>query len=92
MASYFGRVNYNFREKIMVTATARTDGSSRFGADNKYAFFPSAAVAWIELECVIGLSSSPGALCHPGQKLQSRDGAEACTGGGATCGDLGLMS
>ncbi len=46
MESYFGRVNYNFREKYLLTVTGRYDGSSRFGADNKFAFFPSTAVAW----------------------------------------------
>lgn len=46
MVSFFGRVNYNYKDKLLLTATGRTDGSSRFGADNKYAFFPSAAVAY----------------------------------------------
>jgi len=46
MQSYFGRINYNFQDKYLLTATGRYDGSSRFGADNKFAFFPSAAVAW----------------------------------------------
>lgn len=46
MASYFARANYNYRDKILLTATGRFDGSSRFGENNKFAFFPSAAVAW----------------------------------------------
>ncbi|WP_461138123.1 TonB-dependent receptor [Spirosoma pomorum] len=46
MASYFARGNYNYKDKILVTATGRFDGSSRFGQNNKFAFFPSAAVAW----------------------------------------------
>ena len=44
--SYMGRMNYSFRDKYLVTATIRRDGSSRFGADNKYGTFPSASVAW----------------------------------------------
>ncbi len=44
--SYFGRVNYTFRDKYLFTVTGRADGSSRFGTNNKYAFFPSAALAW----------------------------------------------
>jgi TonB-linked SusC/RagA family outer membrane protein len=44
--SYFGRVNYTFRDKYLFTITSRVDGSSRFGGDNKYALFPSAALAW----------------------------------------------
>lgn len=44
--SYFGRVNYGLDEKYLVTFTARADGSSKFGENNKFAFFPSAALAW----------------------------------------------
>ncbi|SDL77155.1 SusC/RagA family TonB-linked outer membrane protein [Pedobacter antarcticus] len=44
--SYFGRLNYTFKEKYLLTATGRVDGSSKFGENHKYAFFPSAAVAW----------------------------------------------
>jgi len=46
MASWLGRVNYNYREKYLLTITGRADGSSKFGANNKWGFFPSAAVAW----------------------------------------------
>lgn len=46
MQSYFGRFNYSYKEKYLVTATGRADGSSRFGVNNKFAFFPSGAVAW----------------------------------------------
>ncbi len=46
MSSYFGRVNYNLNDKYLFTATGRFDGSSRFGENNKFAFFPSAAIAW----------------------------------------------
>ena len=44
--SYTGRVNYNLKSKYLLTLTARVDGSSRFGANNKYGFFPSIAGAW----------------------------------------------
>ncbi len=46
LLSYFGRLNYTLKEKYMLTATYRIDGSSRFGVNNRYGFFPSAAVAW----------------------------------------------
>ncbi|MEJ7738342.1 MAG: TonB-dependent receptor [Chitinophagaceae bacterium] len=46
LVSYLGRINYNFDSKYYLTASVRTDGSSRFGADKKYGLFPSAAVAW----------------------------------------------
>ncbi|WAC12047.1 SusC/RagA family TonB-linked outer membrane protein [Dyadobacter pollutisoli] len=44
--SYFARVNYGLMDKYLVTFTGRIDGSSKFGDANRYAFFPSAAVAW----------------------------------------------
>jgi TonB-linked SusC/RagA family outer membrane protein len=46
LASFFGRLNYNFNEQILFTGTVRADGSSRFSPDNRYGIFPSAAVAW----------------------------------------------
>ena len=44
--SYFARVNYILSDKYLFTITARADGSSVFGDNNKYSLFPSAAVAW----------------------------------------------
>lgn len=44
--SYFARVNYILDNKYLFTITGRADGSSKFGENNKYAFFPSAAIAW----------------------------------------------
>ncbi len=44
--SYFGRLNYGYKDKYLVTFTGRADGSSKFGENNKFAFFPSTAVAW----------------------------------------------
>ena len=44
--SYFGRLNYNLYGKYLFTVTGRADGSSKFGDNNKFSFFPSAAVAW----------------------------------------------
>ncbi|SMO73446.1 SusC/RagA family TonB-linked outer membrane protein [Fodinibius sediminis] len=46
LASYFGRLRYNFDDRYLVTLNGRVDGSSRFGKNNKYGFFPSAAIAW----------------------------------------------
>jgi TonB-linked SusC/RagA family outer membrane protein len=45
--SYYGRLNYAFKSKYLLTFTGRYDGSSKFGGNNKYAFFPSGAVGWI---------------------------------------------
>ena len=44
--SYFGRLNFNLAERYLLTATLRADGSSSFGKNNRWGYFPSAAVAW----------------------------------------------
>jgi TonB-linked SusC/RagA family outer membrane protein len=46
LQSVFGRVNYNFKEKYLVEANFRYDGSSRFNKDNRWGFFPSASLGW----------------------------------------------
>lgn len=46
LQSFFGRINYSFANKYMFTATMRADGSSKFGENNKYGYFPSASVGW----------------------------------------------
>ncbi len=46
LISYLGRINYNLNEKYLITASARIDGSSKFGKGNKYGVFPSFAAAW----------------------------------------------
>jgi TonB-linked SusC/RagA family outer membrane protein len=46
LLSYIGRVNYAFADKYLFTGTVRVDGSSRFGASNRYGVFPSGSVAW----------------------------------------------
>lgn len=44
--SQFGRVNFDYNDKYLLTATVRRDGASNFAANNKYAIFPSAAIGW----------------------------------------------
>tara|TARA_R110002049_G_scaffold9962_2_gene49693 strand:- start:80941 stop:84030 length:3090 start_codon:yes stop_codon:yes gene_type:complete len=46
LVSFFGRFNYSLYDKILFTASIRADGSSRFGTNNKFGYFPSAALAW----------------------------------------------
>ena len=46
MMSYFFRANYDYDDKYLLTASVRRDGSSRFGADNRWAVFPAIAVGW----------------------------------------------
>ena len=47
VTSLFARLNYNYKEKYMLSAIARRDGSSRFGANNRYGYFPSASLGWV---------------------------------------------
>ncbi|MBM6856053.1 SusC/RagA family TonB-linked outer membrane protein [Caecibacteroides pullorum] len=46
LLSYFGRINYDYQSKYLLSATFRADGSSKFAAGNQWGYFPSAAVAW----------------------------------------------
>lgn len=46
LLSYMGRVNYSFDDRFLLTATLRADGSSRFGANTKWGYFPSVALGW----------------------------------------------
>lgn len=46
LLSYFGRVNYDFQSKYLISGTFRADGSSKFSKGNRWGYFPSAAVAW----------------------------------------------
>ncbi len=46
LQSFFGRAIINYKDRYLVTATMRADGSTRFGENNKYGYFPSVGVAW----------------------------------------------
>ncbi|MBL0743113.1 TonB-dependent receptor [Chryseolinea sp. Jin1] len=48
--SYMGRVNYGYKDKYFFDVTARADGSSKFGANYRYGFFPAASAAWRIIE------------------------------------------
>ncbi|MCO6475079.1 MAG: TonB-dependent receptor [Phaeodactylibacter sp.] len=47
LLSYLGRVNYKYRDKYLLTASYRIDGSSRFGEGNRFGFFPSFSLGWL---------------------------------------------
>ena len=47
LVSYFGRVDYNYSERYLLQLSARTDGSTRFGPNTRFGFFPAASVGWI---------------------------------------------
>ncbi len=46
LQSFYGRLNYNYKDKYLVTGTLRADGSSKFGSNNKYGIFPSFSLGW----------------------------------------------
>jgi len=46
LASYIGRINYDFDEKYLISATARRDGSSRLSSDDHWGWFPSVSGGW----------------------------------------------
>jgi len=46
LAAVFGRINYNYAEKYLVSASIRREGSSRFGANNKWGWFPAVSLGW----------------------------------------------
>jgi len=46
LVSFFGRLSYNYKGKYLIETNLRADGSSRFGKNNRYGFFPSASAAW----------------------------------------------
>lgn len=50
LKSYFGRLNYSLKDKYLLTATFRADGSSRFGLNNQWGYFPSGSFAWRLIE------------------------------------------
>lgn len=45
--SYFGRLNYNYKEKYLLNATFRADGSSQFSQGNRWGYFPSVSIGWV---------------------------------------------
>jgi TonB-linked SusC/RagA family outer membrane protein len=47
IASYFGRINYSFKDRYLLNATMRADGSSKFPASDRWGYFPSVGAGWI---------------------------------------------
>ena len=68
MASVLGRVNYTLLDRYVLTGTVRADGSSRFGVDNRWGTFPSAALAWVVSEEAF-LRDAEGAGDHLGDAV-----------------------
>ncbi|KQS34095.1 TonB-dependent receptor [Dyadobacter sp. Leaf189] len=67
LQSFFGRVNYGFKDRYLATATLRVDGSSKFGANNKYGSFPSFSLGW-------RISEEPFMKSSPFSELKLRAG------------------
>ena len=100
LASYLGRVNYNLLGRYLFTVTGRYDGSSRFGPDRKWGFFPSAAVAWRlsqepfmrgvdaldELKLRVAYGATGNAAVQPYQSLAVLDPRNTSFGGTVVTG------
>jgi len=75
LQSFFARVNYDLSNKFLFTATIRADGSSRFGENNRYGYFPSGAFAWrLDQESFVGDNVSTLKLRLSGGAVGSQDG------------------
>lgn len=85
--SYFARVNYNLKERYLLTATARLDGSSKFGSSNRYAFFPSVGLAWRMSE--EGFMKSSGVFSNLKPRVSYGVTGNSETGSYASHGQLG---
>lgn len=73
---YFGRANYDFQDRYFVSLSGRVDGSSRFGAENRYGFFPAASAAWV-------LSEEPFLQGVPGLSFLKARASYGITGNAA---------
>ena len=96
LQSYFGRINLSFSDKYLLTATLRADGSSRFGPENQYGYFPSGAFAWkiaeedfigdaistLKLRLGAGLTGNQEGLGHAQFTRRTRFGAPSISDGG----------
>ncbi|WP_353720960.1 TonB-dependent receptor [Dyadobacter sp. 676] len=67
LQSFFGRASYGFKDRYLITATLRIDGSSKFGANNKYGSFPSFSLGW-------RVSEEPFMKSSPFSELKLRGG------------------
>ena len=84
---YFGRANYDFNDRYFLSASGRVDGSSRFGSENRYGFFPAVSGAWV-------LSDEPFAQGLPGVSFLKLRASYGITGNAAipNFASLGLWS
>lgn len=75
LQSFFARLNYSLSNKYLFTATMRADGSSRFGPENQYGYFPSGAFAWkMSEEDFVGDAVSTLKLRLSAGKVGNQDG------------------
>ena len=96
LQSFFGRVNYTLNDKFIFTGTIRADGSSRFGGDEKYGYFPSGAFAWkmseedfvgenvstLKLRLSAGLTGNQGGLGYANYLKRQRFGGPGISNDG----------
>jgi len=86
IVSYFARANYKFDNKYLLSLSGRVDGSSRFGKDNQYGFFPAASAGWVLSEENFLSSSKTISFL----KLRASYGISGSDDGFGDFGSLGL--
>lgn len=96
LQSFFGRVNVTINDKFIITGTMRADGSSRFGPNNKYGYFPSGAVAYklheedfigdnvstLKLRASAGITGNEAGLGHANYLFRQRFGGPGISNDG----------
>ena len=88
LVSYLGRVNYAYKDKYLLSLSARTDGSSKFGPDEKFGFFPAASVGWNLTE----EDFMPDSKVLSDLKLRASYGVSGSNAGIGEYAHLGLVS
>ncbi len=100
--SYMGRINYGFKDKLFIDITARIDGSSKFGANHKYGFFPAVAAAYrlgqegfvkkVEMISDLKIRASYGVTGNAGGIDPYQSLARVESNGGANLGHMWVTS
>jgi TonB-linked SusC/RagA family outer membrane protein len=91
LVSYFARTNYAYKNKYLLSASVRADGSSNFGANNRYGYFPGGSVGWVlsEEEFMKKFSSLSNLKLRASYGLTGDNGAPAYSALGLFSGTAG---
>ncbi len=88
LVSYLGRVNYAYKDKYLLSVSARTDGSSKFGPDEKFGFFPAVSAGWV----ITQEDFFPNSRVLSDLKIRASYGVSGSNGGPDEYDHLGLIN